>query len=130
MDVDKEELKKIWSWLVNKRINSEDLEWLREKKPGLFSDGSRIPNSNREALEMLRKPELYELSLVCSSTEDFSYAIQDVLNAIWKKDTFGYRFAGGMPEDYLVGIANMLNIEEAEKFTKSELTSIILREMS
>jgi uncharacterized protein YbbC (DUF1343 family) len=67
MDVRREELERIWSWLVNKRVNSEDLEWLREKRPGLFSDRSGIPKSNREALEILRNPEFYKLSLVCSS---------------------------------------------------------------
>lgn len=131
MDVKREELEKIWSWLVKRRINSEDLEWLRDKKPGLFSgDGLRIPKSNREALEMLQNPEFYKLSLVCSSTENFSYAIQDILDAIWKKNTYGYRFAGGMPEDYLIKMASMLDIEESERFTKSELTSSILREIS
>jgi len=124
MDVKKEELERIWSWLV------EDLEWLREKRPGLFSNRTGIPKSNREALEMLRNPEFYKLSLVCSPAENFSYAIQDILNAIQKKDVFGYRFAGGMPENYLVKMANMLNIREAEKFTKSDLTSLVLKEMS
>jgi len=123
-------LKRILSWSRGQLV-TESAERLIEKKPGLFFDGSekpRVPKSGLEAIEMLSNPSLYGLDLVNSTPENLSYTIQDILDAIGKKDTMDHHFAGGLPENSVFQIGEMLKLEISEK-AGSEVVDLVLKEI-
>jgi len=124
----KENLKKIRKLLTTK-ISHEDIEWLIKNRPGLFPNGPNFPKSAQEAWKILSNPDAYGLDLIGSTSENLSYTIQDILDAVKGKDSMGYCFAGGLPEDYVFQMADMLSLKTTEKTDGSEVVNLILRKI-
>jgi hypothetical protein len=109
-NIRKKDLKKMCNLLV-RTIKPQDLEWLREHRPGIFngSNGKKI---------------------ICDgSVFDISFTIQDILNAKRKKDAMGYPINGGLTVDYLRLFAETIDLELPEKANKEEIANIVLQKI-
>lgn len=124
----KEDLEKIWSCL-SQRVDHEDVEWLIEKRPGLFSDGPNFPKKVEEALKMLMAPNAHWRSLSDSKMLNLSCTIQDVLDAKRKEDTMGYKSTNGLPKKYLIQMTEMLKLKVPENTPGIEIATLVLREI-
>ncbi len=124
MNIGKNDLEKMRDWLVEERLDEQSLEWLKKRRVGLF-EGGKIPEKLEEAKKMLLYPNEYNLSLVNSSKKQLSFTIQDLLNALVRKDRFGYTPNGNLSKESLLELAEIMNIKETERMRRSELLRAI-----
>jgi len=120
MNICKKELEEIRDWLVKEKLDEQTLDWLKERRVGLF-EGEEVPENLEKAKNMLLYPGDYNLSLVNSSKEKLSFTIQDILDALAKKDRFGYTPRGNLSKKSLIELAKNMGIKKPEEMKRFKL---------
>lgn len=126
-NIEEKKVKKILSWILADEFGPKQAEQLMEKKRGLFNE-DKFPKNGREALKMLRNPKPYGMDLVNSSRQNALCTIQDLLDVIAGKETFGYPL-NGLPRLYLVQMAEMQDLRVSEMFSEEDILESLMGTM-
>lgn len=113
MTIRKEVLKKIWEWLKT-QITDEDLDWLKKHQP-------RWKEVSKDRSDFWQWEAEYTLDIF-----GLSFGIQEVLDAKKKRKVFQYNFGDGLPKQYVVELAELLNLGRLEDRPKYWILSRIL----